>query len=122
MVEVRTDDHIFLPELGITARQNTHDILGFRLRTSHANPRMHLHRQRKVWQWLISIESGQNFLKAVTAAREQHFSARRIEFNTYRQRRWDALTRVSQFHGWLETGRRNTRPRYFCAAGIRDGN
>ena len=79
MVEVRTDHDIFLFELRITAGENAHDILRFHLRTSHSNPRLDLHRQRKVWQRLICIERRKNLLKGVAAPGKKHFSVRGIE-------------------------------------------
>ena len=73
MVKVRTDHDILFLELRITARENAHHILGFHLRTSHAHPCVDLHRQRKVWQWLICVERPQESPERCDRSRRRAF-------------------------------------------------
>src|ERR1700677_237065 len=122
MVKVGTDDDIFLLERGVTPREETHDVLRFRLRARHGNPGMDRHGERKVGQRLIRIQGCQDLLKGVTASREEEFRVRCVEEDANGEGRGDALARIAQFHPWLEPGCGHPRPGHLSAFWILDGD
>src|SRR5271168_5653395 len=121
MIEVRAHDDIFILELRIAARKQPDDVFGFHLRTRHAHTRTNFYRQREMRKRLVRVNRRENVLKAVAAAREEHFSAVGIEQDAHLQRRGSVPARIAQFHSWLETRRGDARPRHFGALGIRNG-
>src|SRR5262245_49532410 len=114
MIEVRTDDHIFLRQRGIAARQHAAHVLRPHLRKSLTYVRSVLRSQVEMRKRLIGVCRIYNLLERVPASREEFLSAFRIDDHAEAV---PVIARCSgarlQFHAWLEAGSRGALPWYF---------